>query len=225
MDDIRFTQLLTRLVGVQRARLATPRGPARTLHRWILRHFGDTSAAPSPDVVQEWEVELGADLPDLLAQLVALDLIDADPDAARIRGAYPFAGGDRGHRVTVSGVLDVHAYCATGALGIPALLGRDVTIASTDPQTGQQIRVQVNGRRASWQPAKAAVSVPSLDSLNHEHHQQARTGAVFCPTASFSVDADAARAYATARRLDQEILTIPQALRGADIVFGSLLKR
>lgn len=219
MDEARFEDLLTRLADVQRARLAAPRGPGRTLYRWILRHFGDTAAAPSPEVVKEWAVELDADLHDLLTQLVGLDLIDADPDAFRVSGAYPFAEGDRGHHVTVAGTHHVHAYCATGALGIPALLGRDATITSIDPGTGRQVRVQIDGEETNWQPSRAAVAVPSLAGLNGE------AGAVYCPTTNFYVDAEAAHAYAITHQLDLEILTMPQALRGANAVFGRVLKR
>jgi len=154
VDETQFEELMTRLADVRRTRPLAPSGAARTLHRWILRHFGDTATAPPPEVVKEWAIELDVNLRDLLTQLIRLELIDADPDTTRVSGAYPFAENDHGHGVTVAGVHVVHAYCATGALGISALLGRDVSITSTDPGTGQEVRVQVLGQRASWQPSQ-----------------------------------------------------------------------
>jgi hypothetical protein len=46
---------------------------------------------------------------------------------------------------------------AIDALGIPAMLERDATITSTDPQTGQPITVRVTRRAAAFDPSETVV--------------------------------------------------------------------
>jgi hypothetical protein len=47
--------------------------------------------------------------------------------------------------------------CVVDALGIAAMLGRDVTIASTDPCSGEPVRVDIRGGYATWEPATSVV--------------------------------------------------------------------
>lgn len=212
MDDSQFVDLLAAVTEAHHARLTALTRPAQTLHRWILRHFADTASAPHPQVVKEWGADLDADTGDLLAVLVGVDLVEADPEELRIDGAYPFAGDDRGHHVEIAGGPAVHAYCAIDALGIPSMLGRDAAITSADPRDGQTVRVDVHNGQARWRPDGAVVSLPlALVSTG----QPAPLGDVCCPSINF---------YAGDHGLDLEALTMSQALRCADAIFGDLLK-
>ena len=47
--------------------------------------------------------------------------------------------------------------CAIDALGIPAMLGTDAVITSSDPLTGEPVTVTFTGGRASWDPPGAVV--------------------------------------------------------------------
>jgi hypothetical protein len=64
----------------------------------------------------------------LLRRLAGRDLLVLDA-AGRISGAYPFTDGPTGHHVDARG-LTVGAMCAIDALGIGAMLERDVVVPS-----------------------------------------------------------------------------------------------
>jgi mercury(II) reductase len=74
----------------------------------------------------------------LLEDLRRRDLVVLDGD--RIVGAYPFTDRDTGHRVTLDG-RTVNAMCAVDALGIGAMTGHDITIASRCRQCGAPIGI------------------------------------------------------------------------------------
>ncbi|MER6099966.1 organomercurial lyase [Streptomyces sp. NPDC001728] len=49
--------------------------------------------------------------------------------------------------------------CAVDALGVPAMLGRDAVIFSSDPVTGEPVTVTSTGGTTVWEPASAVVFV------------------------------------------------------------------
>ena len=79
--------------------------------------------------------------------------------AGRIRAAYPFCAVPTRHRVRIADTVAVWSMCAIDALGIPAMLGADVVICSTDPVSGESITVTTRGASMRWQPAGAVVFV------------------------------------------------------------------
>jgi hypothetical protein len=93
----------------------------------------------------------------------------------------------------------VAANCAVDALGIPAILGRDAEVHSTDPRSGEP--VMATGRRGSWRwwPESAVVFIGSSGS--------GRLTGSCCPVITFSTDADNARAYQRQDHLDGDVLT------------------
>jgi alkylmercury lyase-like protein len=224
MDEARFRQFLADTGPAMAGRTQRVAVPLRTLYRQILQHFAGAGDAPAPGMVAGWAACAGVETAEALAALVKADLAEADPDAGRILGAYPFSAAPRGHRVAIAGGPDVQAYCALDALGIPAMIGRDADITSRDPQSGAEIRVQVRAGRATWTPAGAVVTYPAgefallVTGGNVEPAAQA-----CCPTVSFYASAAGAAAYQRAHGLDLEILTIPQALRFGSAIFGHLL--
>jgi hypothetical protein len=80
------------------ARQRTLQPPLRQLHQHILRHFAQHAAAPEPQRLREWAGQLDIELNAALDQLVAVDLIEADPATTRMLGAYPFSAIPRGHK-------------------------------------------------------------------------------------------------------------------------------
>jgi hypothetical protein len=115
------------------ARQRTLQPPLRQLHQHILRHFARHATAPEPQQLWEWAHQLDIELDAALDQLVAVDLVEADPATAQLLGAYPFSAIPRGHKAQLADGPTVEAYCAIDALGIPAMLDRDVVISSRDP--------------------------------------------------------------------------------------------
>jgi hypothetical protein len=151
-----------------KARQRTLPPPLRQLHQHILRHFAQHAAAPETQRLREWAHQLDIELDTALGQLVAVDLVEANPATAQLLGAYPFSAIPRGHEVQLAGGPTIEAYCAIDALGIPAMLDRDVVISSQDPHTGEPIRITVTNGQASWQSQRGrcgACDRPKLRSI------------------------------------------------------------
>jgi hypothetical protein len=93
-----------------------------------------------------------------MRQLHAADFLRLDPCGA-ISAAYPFSPVPTRHLVTISGGPQVYAMCAIDALGIAAMLGKTVTISSSEPGTGAPVTVTVPpaGGAATWAPRTAVV--------------------------------------------------------------------
>jgi Alkylmercury lyase len=92
----------------------------------------------------------------LLRELHERDVIRLDPHGG-IRCAYPFSATPTAHLVDIEGGPSVYAMCAIDALGMSAMLHRDVTIRSTDPRNGRPITVTVHNGHARWTPGSVVV--------------------------------------------------------------------
>jgi len=195
----------------------TPQG--RALHQAILTAFAHTGQAPSRADLSRLAHTSGLDIdiPAALHELAASDLVVVDQHG-ELRAAYPFSPASTPHRVHITDGPTVSAMCAIDALGMSAMLGRPVTITSSEPDTGQPVVVQVDGEAATWRPSSAVVfagatgdcCAPSAD----------RT----CGHINFFTTPEAAHAWAgrhpdlTGMLLDQD-----QALTCAVAEFGGLL--
>lgn len=199
------------------ARQRTLQPPLRQLHQHILRHFAQHATAPEAQQLREWAHQLDIELSEALGQLVAVDLVEADPATARLRGAYPFSAIPRGHKVQLADGPTVEAYCAIDALGIPAMLDRDVVISSRDPDTGGPIRITVTNGQTSWHPDNTVVVVGSGPSCGPSACQS-------CPYITFHSSSATAAAHLQAADLAGEILTQPQALAAGALLFADLLR-
>jgi hypothetical protein len=127
----------------------------RGLHRQLLRHFASTGTAPTPDDLAEVAAADGVEVHDAMRRLADEDLVALD-DRGRLRAAYPFSPTPTAHVVQIGG-LRTYAMCAIDALGVPAMVGRDATITSTDPHTGSPIVVTVVAGRAAFDPHETVV--------------------------------------------------------------------
>ena len=75
----------------------------------------------------------------VLRRLTGRDLLILDA-AGRISGAYPFTDGPTEHHVEAGG-LAVGAMCATDALGVGAMLERDITVRSACRQCARPLAI------------------------------------------------------------------------------------
>ncbi|HTT89373.1 MAG TPA: alkylmercury lyase family protein [Acidimicrobiales bacterium] len=218
MDKREFKDVDNAIAGELARRQHSLSQPQVRLHQRILRHFADTALAPAPADLRTWADELGTALTGTLAELVALDLIECDADLALIRGAYPFTGHAAGYRVQIAGGVAVESYCALDSLGISAMLGKDVTVTSTDPHTSEPVRVEVRGLDVNWGPEDAVVSIPSrLDA-------EGPAAQVCCPTVNFFARPANAAAYQLEHGVGLMVLTMDQAVELAARAFGPLLQ-
>lgn len=202
-----------------RDRLAPCPGPVRELHTMVLRRFLETGSAPTRRWICQAASELGLDA-SAVGELAAADAMHIADDVVSV--AYPLAGRPTRHRVELDGAPAVYAMCATDALGIPPMTGRDGRIISTDPRDGQPIEVAVHDGTWSWSPAGAVVVV------GHDRQPAATsTSSVsVCPNSNFHVSRDSAEAYLVGHRdIDGEILDQQTAIDRARDNFGPILGR
>lgn len=153
-----------------RVRVAPVEGGLRAVHQAVLRAFARTGRPPLPGVLDEAAAPFGARGAQAMRALHDEDFLRLDSDGA-ISAAYPFSPTPTVHRVTVHRGPTVHAMCATDALGMAAMLGKDITIASAEPATGLRVTITVpaDGTPPHWQPETAVV------------HYEEQAGGACCP--------------------------------------------
>jgi Alkylmercury lyase len=188
----------------------------RAVQQLVLRSFATTGAPPQQKQLTDVARRFGGDIDQVLADLAAGDYLAFDTGGA-IRAAYPFSGVPTVHRVHIDGGADVHAMCAIDALGIAAMLNRDVRIDSIDPHTGSPVTVTITGGRAEWYPSSAVVFAgvrgeggPSVDTC--------------CSYLNFHTDRASAAAWAAAHpHIQGAILHQSAALALGQATFGPIL--
>jgi Alkylmercury lyase len=203
--------------------VAPAAGGLRAVHQQVLLAFGDAGRAPALPGLEAAAARYGRTAAGALADLHAGDFIQLD-EAGRIRAAYPFSAVPTPHVVRIDGGPRVHAMCAIDALGMAAMLGRAVTIASTDTRTGQPIMVTVtkNGTDAAWEPPSTVVFRGCLASCADGPALPAAQ--VSCGHVNFFATPASAAAWAAAHpEVTGETLGQAAALRLGREIFGPLL--
>ncbi|GAA3367514.1 hypothetical protein GCM10020367_66750 [Streptomyces sannanensis] len=199
-----------------RGRRAPAERGLRAVQQAVLRHFAETGAAPALGVVDPVAAPYGRTAREALAELAREDFLTVD-DRGRIRAAYPFSAAPTAHRVRIDGGTEAWAMCAIDALGIPAMIGRDVVISSADPVTGEPVIVSTTGRKTVWEPAGVVVFLGCRTCSGP-------AASVCCDALNFFADAASAQAWAEAHP-DVAGRSIDQA-RAEEIgrrIFGRLL--
>jgi hypothetical protein len=199
-----------------RGRLAPVERGLRAVQQEVLRGFASTGAQPEPAQLDRVVEPFGVPAAAVLAELAAEDFLTLD-DSGRIRAAYPFSAEETEHVVRIADGPTVFSMCAIDALGIPVMLGADAVISSRDPVTGERVRVEFTGGRATWHPASAVVYNGTLPEAGP-------AAAVCCGVLRFFTDRGTAERWIGQHAdLSGAVLDHQEAERlGADI-FGSLL--
>jgi alkylmercury lyase len=189
----------------------------RELYFWILRQFA-TDGRPSSEEVREAAERLGIYAEDGLETLAREDLVHRGSDG-EITVAYPFSGRPTAHRVRFPGGLVVDAMCAIDALGIAAMFGEPIEVASRDPVSGDEIRARVApGGATEWWPAPAVVVAGVLD-------RQSEACCGCCPVLNFFASpANAERWLAAHPEVRGNVISMQDAAAAGRAVFGDILK-
>jgi hypothetical protein len=192
-------------------------GPLRDLHRAVLRRFLQTGAAPTARWVRQAAGELGLDAA-AVDELDAADAIHVSNGVVTV--AYPFSGTPTPHRVELDGLPAVYAMCATDALGLPAMTGRDGQITSADPRDGTPVTVSVRNGTWTWTPPGAVVVFARATDCGTDCGSFEAT----CPYTVFHASRESAQAYLAGRGdLDAEIRDQDTAIEAGRLNFGPLL--
>lgn len=216
-------------VGVTSERISTVSPAARAMHKTILDWFAKHGHAPTRDELIG-AAPSGHQLGELLAELHDRDVIRL-ADNGTIRAAYPFSAIPTAHIVDIDGGPAVFAMCAVDALGMAAMLDRDITIESRDPHTGQAITVTIHDGHTSWVPATAVVFVGAQatdlqDCCPPEGTISATAAAdICCHVMNFFTGTTSAHDWWQAHpNVSGHILDQRQALRLGNDIFGRLLR-
>lgn len=197
--------------------------PIQELHQRILSAIATAGQAPASAEVQQWAHELGVEAGSALGALAEAELVflaapgSGEGSVPAVTGGVPFAGGDSVHRVRIAGGPEVRANCAVDALGIGAMVGRDIQVRSTDPLTGQAVTATSADRTWTFEPATAVVFVGSNGSGRPLTES-------CCPVINFFADEANARAYQERHHLEGDVLSLPEAAQAGALVFGHLLR-
>jgi hypothetical protein len=220
-------------VGVTSERIKAVSPTGRVVHRAILHGFAERGRPPTREALIAVTDE--RDLDAALDELHDRDVVRLEK-GRQVLAAYPFSTRPTRHVVDIAGGPSVHAMCAIDALGIPAMLGRDATIRSTDPHNGRSVTVTVYNGQAAWMPDTTVVYVGAIGAAHTEDSCHPYTAGDACgapaPVAErcctvlnfFTAPSGAHAWLADHPEVTGRLLTQEQALRlGADI-FGRLLE-
>lgn len=214
-----------------RGRLAPAGGGLRAVQQRVLRAFAATGQPPSAAGLEEAAAPYGVSGQAVMRQLHAADFLRLDPCGA-ISAAYPFSPAPTRHLVTISGGPQVYAMCAIDALGIAAMLGKTVTISSSEPGTGAPVTVTVPaaGGAPAWEPGTAVVFYGQERACGTCPPE---AGAVVLPAAAdtccrainfFTAKASAAAWARTHPEITGKVLKQRKAWQAGVSIFGPLLQ-
>lgn len=189
----------------------------RQLHHALLRAFPRFGGPPPGAWLAEQAARVGLAPSSALAGLAAKDVIQLNPQTGAIVAAYPYSGVPTAHRVQVAGGEPVYSMCAIDALGIPFMLGMDATVTSTDPITGDTIRIIVDGVQATWEPPSACMVAGCVEG-------DGPISTTLCPMVNFFASPTSADAYRAAHpEVDGHVLDQAAAVRSGQRTFGTML--
>jgi mercury(II) reductase len=206
-------------------------GSGHVLNRWsgydpatdrvriaLLQLYAEGGRAPATGALAERAGLSETAIRPLLEELRRRDLLVLDGD--KIVGAYPFADGDTGHRVTLNGRV-INAMCAVDALGIGAMTERDITIASHCRRCDRPIRIATRdqGRVLAQVEPQAAVMWQSV------RYEGACAANSLCATTAFFCSDDHLSAWRGERSADEPgfRLSIEEGLEAGRALFGPSL--
>jgi mercuric ion transport protein len=204
---------------LSQARLETREEAVR---RYILTQYPLLGRAPS---CQEIAAALGLNGLDhvraILERFHALDLLYLDPESREIRLAYPFSTVPTKHLVRFRDWAEakpVYAQCAVDALGIPFMLGRDLSILSACAYCEKPIQIEVRDQRIV--PCDPAGTVVWVGTAYSGH-----AATSICPTVDFFCSSAHAAAWWQARPHEAgHVLSVGEALYLGKGIFEDLLR-
>ncbi|OJU55556.1 MAG: mercury(II) reductase [Alphaproteobacteria bacterium 62-8] len=184
----------------------------------LLRLYAEDGRAPTTGAIAKRAGLSETAVRPLLEDLRRRDLVVLDKE--RIVGAYPFTDQDTGHRVTLDGRV-LNAMCAVDALGIGAMTGHDIAIASGCRYCGAPIRITTRDK----DQALAQVEPRSAVMWQSVRYEGACAANSLCATTAFFCSDDHLSAWRRKQNADEAgfRLSIEQGLEAGRALFGPSL--
>jgi len=177
----------------------------RALYRTILERFIEDAAFP-----------LDSTPADAVTRLVEADLIQTDSNG-RLTVAYPFSRQPTRHRVTMHDGRSYYAMCAIDALGIPYMLNEHGELQAQEPDGQLVVRVTVDPKgEPTWTPTGAVAVAAFGDGCCLAQSA--------CPHINLFASPNTAIRYLDAHVLQGSILSITDATKAGQRLFGDLLR-
>lgn len=118
--------------------------PENCVRKYILIEYTRLGTAPSIETIKEKFQDMNVDR--ILEKLDTLDFIYLNVDKTRIECSYPFSSRKTVHEVKMDGT-HVYCMCAIDALGVPFMIGKDITIHSRCGFSGESITIQIENKK------------------------------------------------------------------------------
>ncbi len=206
-------------------------GPNQTADRWsdrdrlvdrvrvaLLKLYAEAGRAPTQSAIAKRAGLSETTVQPQLEELHRRDLVVLNGD--RIVGAYPFTDRDADHQVTLDGRV-VNAMCAVDALGIGAMTGRDIAIASRCRHCGAPIRITIRDQ------GRALAQVEPLTAVMWQsvHYEGGCAASSLCASTTFFCSDDHLSAWRRERSADEPgfRLSIEEGLEAGRALFGPSL--
>ena len=206
-------------------------GPNQPADRWgdrdrlvdqvrvaLLKLYAEAGRAPTQSAIAKRARLSETTVQAQIEELHRRDLVVLNGD--RIVGVYPFTDRDADHQVTLDGRV-VNAMCAVDALGIGAMTGRDIAIASRCRHCGAQIRIATRdqGRALAQIEPRTAVMWQSV------RYEGACAANSLCATTAFFCSDDHLSAWRREQAADEAgfRLSVEEGLEAGRALFGPSL--
>ncbi len=197
-------------------------GPKEEVVRvYILKQYPLLGRSPTPqEITDRFGFTSPHDVQTILERLHELDLLYLDPESRAIRLAYPFSTAPTRHVVRFHGWAEakpVYAPCAVDALGIPFMLGRDLSIASSCAYCQKPLAIEVRDRMIT-----ACTTAETVLWVGTAYCDHAATS--ICPTLDFFCSSAHVGAWRQERPGETgHVLDLGEALYVAKGTFENLL--
>jgi mercury(II) reductase len=184
----------------------------------LLKLYAEAGRAPTRSAIAKRAGLSETTIQPLLEELHRRDLVVLNGD--RIVGAYPFTDRDADHQVTLDGRV-VNAMCAVDALGIGAMTGHDIAIASRCRHCSAPIQITTlnQGRSLAHVEPRTAVTWQSV------HYEGGCAANSLCATTAFFCSDDHLSAWRREHSADEPgfRLSIEEGLEAGRALFGPSL--
>jgi mercury(II) reductase len=184
----------------------------------LLKLYAEGGRAPTTGAIAKRAGLSEAAVRPLLEDLRRRDLVVLDGE--QIVGAYPFTDQETGHRVTLDGRV-LNAMCAVDALGVGAMTGRNIAIASGCRYCGAPIRITTRDKGQ----AVAQVEPRSAVMWQSVRYEGACAANSLCATTAFFCSDDHLSAWHRKQNAGEAgfRLSIKEGLEAGRALFGPSL--
>jgi hypothetical protein len=219
--DAAAKSLIGQITEAVRGRLAEAHlsGQEEDGRKYILREFARTGGPPtSAAIAAALKLPSEEAAEKIVEKLNQSDILTCE--GKTIVSAYPFSARQTRHKVVFSDGREVHALCATDALGMHFMLGEDITVRSRCPGCEQEMTIGVKGDSIA-----SAVPDGIVEFISKQEHCGC-TARTFCPFMNFFCSREHLEAWRERNAANGagEMYELREVLEHGKRIFGDFLK-